>query len=95
MKGNRLRFATARPASYGAMLAAGVLALISCAILLSAGPRQTQHDLDRCRREYANARTSAESLAVDSLHVEALIPKWGTLFDPAPRCADFRSRLAR
>jgi hypothetical protein len=86
----RLHFAVSRSTPYGAWLAAGVLALISCAILLAAGPRQTRHDVARCKRGYANARTAAESLALDSMHVQTSIPKLGTLFHSAPRCASFR-----
>lgn len=92
----QLRFPTSRPASVGAWLAAGVLALISLAIWLAAGPRRTERDLAACRAGYANARTAAESLLVDSMHVQATIPKRGTIFSPSPRCAAFfRARFMR
>jgi hypothetical protein len=95
MDRNQLRFTTSRPTSYGAWLAASVLALISFAIFWAAGPRQTKSDLAACRVGYTNARTAADSLLVDSMHVLTAIPKRGTLFHPDARCAAFRSSLAR
>ena len=46
--------------------------VISVAVIL---PWRTLHDLDRCRRGYAAARTAADSLAVDRLPVEDRPPK--------------------
>jgi hypothetical protein len=88
------RFPASRARSPGALFTGAVLGLIGFAIWWAAG-RQTQRDLAACRTGYANARTSAESLLVDSMHAQGRIPRRATLFSPSTRCAAFRSHLAR